>query len=329
MVSGRNRYWWRYKWHIITLYTAFLMLVILVILSKAFQGTRAELVLELVWLLIGGGLLLTMIMVLSKLAKLCQSTTESGSNLEKIISSLEKNRAALGQINQNTRLSESAKTIASRDADRQALRETVFERLHRHDFDTTYQIIDEISNYSDYKDFAKQLRREADNFRNATDIEQVNQVIEHIDKLLDNYQWSKASTQIERLLRDKPDFERVKQLHQRMIDKKQERKKILLTAWDDAVKRQATDRGIEILRELDSYLSPNEALALQEAARDVFRTKLHNMGVQFALAVSGKDWKKALNTGREIIHNFPNSKMAAEIHEKMDILKQKKREQSK
>ena len=45
------------------------------------------------------------------------------------------------------------------------------------------------------------------------------------------------------------------------------------------------------------YLTPNEALALQEAAKDVFRTKLHNLGVQFALAVSDKQWSNALEIG--------------------------------
>jgi len=78
---------------------------------------------------------------------------------------------------------------------------------------------------------------------------------------------------------------------------------------------------LEILRELDQYLTPNEGLALQEGARDVFRTKLHNLGVQFSLAVSGKQWAKALETGMEIIRDFPNSRMAEEIREKIDALK--------
>jgi hypothetical protein len=112
-------------------------------------------------------------------------------------------------------------------------------------------------------------------------------------------------------------------MRQKLLDKKEDRKKILLTAWDDAVKRQVTDRSLEILRELDMYLTPNEGLALQEAAKDVFRNKLHNLGVQFSLAVSGRQWDKALQTGRQITRDFPNSKMAEEIREKWDVLKQK------
>jgi hypothetical protein len=63
-------------------------------------------------------------------------------------------------------------------------------------------------------------------------------------------------------------------------------------------------------------------LALQEAARDVFRTKLHNLGVQFAIAVTEKQWAGALEVGQQIVNDFPNSKMSEEIRGKLDVLKQ-------
>jgi len=43
----------------------------------------------------------------------------------------------------------------------------------------------------------------------------------------------------------------------------------------------------------------------------------------FRLAVSGKLWDKAMETGNEIMCDFPNSQMAEEIREKIEILKQK------
>ncbi len=57
-------------------------------------------------------------------------------------------------------------------------------------------------------------------------------------------------------------------------------------------------------------------------------TKLHNLGVQFKLAVSEREWAKALQTGQEITRDFPNSKMAEEIREKMDILRQRVQQQT-
>ena len=53
------------------------------------------------------------------------------------------------------------------------------------------------------------------------------------------------------------------------------------------------------------------------------QNKLHSLGVRFSLAVSGRNWQTALETGREIIKDFPNSKMAEEIRERIDTLEQK------
>ena len=144
----------------------------------------------------------------------------------------------------------------------------------------------------------------------------------HIEKLFEDCQWAKASAQIEGLIKAYPDSEKAKAMRQRLIDSKQERKKILLAAWDDAIQSQDTDRSLQILKELDMYLSPNEGLALQEAARDVFKTKLHNLGIKFSVAVTEKRWTNALEIGQHIVSDFPNSKMAEEIREKLDVLKQ-------
>ena len=128
--------------------------------------------------------------------------------------------------------------------------------------------------------------------------------------------------QIERLLALYPDSEQAKMMQHRLVEKKDQRKRELLDAWDRAVKKADTDHSLMILKELDLYLTPSEGLALQEAASEVFKNKLHNLGVQFALAVSDKHWEKALETGREIIRDFPNSRIADEIRTKQAILRE-------
>jgi ABC-type multidrug transport system fused ATPase/permease subunit len=321
MGLGKDRSLGRFKWYLVIISVTLIAVVLLARFTDVFQA--GGIILQAVWLLVFLALLATVIFILSKTFKILTSLSENGAKLEKITETLEKNRSVLTQINQNTRLSEVAKAIAFRDADIQSLREAVFDKLQQQDFDATYEIVDEIARRVEYRDLAEQLRAQANDYRDATDAERANQVIAHIEKLFENSQWAKASTQIERLIRDFPKSENVKAMRQRLLDKKEERKKILLNAWDDAIKRQATDRSLEILRELDLYLTPNEGLALQEAAKDVFRNKLHNLGVQFSLAVSGKQWAKAIEAGEQIIRDFPNSRMAEEIHKKWDILKHK------
>jgi len=319
----KDRLLWRFKWHIVIIYIALMAVVLLAILTGIFGTPEEGQIPPVVWLLGGFVLLIVVLIMLSKILKILDRLQDNSTKLERIIDALEKNRSVLTQINQSTRLSETAKAIAFRDADRQSLREAVLDKLQQQDFDTACEIIDEIAHRAGYKELAEQLRAEADKYCDATDVERVNQVVAHIEKLFEDCQWAKASAEIEKLIKAYPDSEKAKAMRQQLLDKKEERKKILLNAWDDAVKRRATDRSLEILKDLDQYLTPNEALALQEAARDVFKNKLHNLGVQFSLAVSGKQWDKAIEIGRRIIRDFPNSKMSEEIRERMNILKQK------
>jgi hypothetical protein len=317
----------RFRWHTVIICVVLAVVVLLVIFTDIFHGPQPAASPGFLWKLGGLTALITLVAMLAAVFRVFNVIKENDKKLEKIAADVEKSREVLLQINQSTRLSETAKAIASRDADRQSLREAVFDKLQQKDFAAANEIIDEIAHSAGYREMANQLRVEADKYRDATDTERVNQVVANIEKLFESFQWTKASAQIERLIEVFPDSEKAKVMRQKLLDKKEERKKVLLTAWDDAVKRQVTDRSLEILQELDMYLTPNEGLALQEAARDVFRNKLHNLGVQFSLAVSSKQWDKALKTGEQIMRDFPNSRMSEEIREKWDILKQKAQQQ--
>lgn len=297
--------------------------VISFFLRGVIAGPAVSWAFRTLWLILQLLLWLTVITVIILVLRKVNTINEAAQQLDTIADTLEKNRSVLEQIRQTSRLSEKAKEIVFHDSDRQALREAVFDKMQQQDFDGTYDLINEIATTTAYKKLAKQLRVEADKYRHATDAERVNQIISHIEKLFETHQWTKAGALIERLIKSHPNLDDTKIMRQRLVDKKQERKKILLNAWDDAVKRQATDRSIEILKELDLYLTPNEGLALQQAAKSVFKNKLHSLGVKFALAVSEKKWNNALEAGHQIIRDFPNSRMAEEIREKIEILKQK------
>jgi hypothetical protein len=323
MDSGKDSQVWQYRWHIAIIVAAVVGVSSLAVFTNVFKTSEA--VRQLAWLMgvLGGVIFLfALLIMLGRVSKIATAMSENSAKLEEASKALSTIRDGLMQINHSTRVSEAAKAIAFRDEDKRSLREAVFERLKENNFDGAYEIVDEIENHSEYRLLAEELRRQVDGYRNATEEERVDQGIAQVGKLFDAAQWVKASLQIESLIRLHPEAERVKALRQQLVDRKEERKRILLATWDDAVKRQETDRSLEILRELDMYLTPNEALALQEAAKDVFRTKLHNLGVQFALAVSDKQWSNALEIGQQIMRDFPNSRMSVEIGEKLHVLRQ-------
>jgi len=319
MELGKNNPLANFK-NLFIVYGVIAAVVLVALIAGAF-GKESSGITSALGLLVALFSLITLVVIFVSSLKTLDLIDDTNAKTDKVADELEKLRQVVNQVNISTHVSETAKVIAFRDNDMQTLRDAVFDKLQQQDFDSAYEIIDEIAHKTGYKRLADQLHTQADRYRDANDAERMNQMIGHIEKHFDDHQWMKASAQIELLIREYPISDKALAMRQRLLEKKEERKKILLNAWDDAVKRQATDRSIEILRELDQYLTPNEGLALQEGARDVFRNKLHNLGVQFALAVSGKQWTKAVATGEEIIRDFPNSRMAEEIREKLEALK--------
>jgi len=322
MSSQKDSFLQRFRWHIVIICVALAIVVLLTMFTDIFKAEETNLLRQLVLMLGGLVFISALLTMLSKLFNILEMLRDNSTKLEEVTASLEKIHAGLTQINHSTRVSETAKAIVFRDADRQSLREAVFEKLQQQDFDAAQEILDEIAKRPEYRELAEQLRAQAEKYRTATNQERLNQVTAHIEKLLNNCHWAMASAQIEGLIKAYPDNKQVKSMRQILLDKKQERKRILLAAWDDAVKGQETDRSLDILKELDLYLTPNEGLALQEAARDVFRTKLHNLGVQFSIAVTEKQWPSALGIGQHIIKDFPNSRMSEEIRGKLNVLRQ-------
>jgi hypothetical protein len=329
MDSKNESFFRRFRWHITIVVISLAIVALLTLYTNIFQQSETNLLRQLLLMLGALVFLSALLAMLSRVFKILDALRQNSTKLGELTEALEKISSDLKQINHSTRVSEAAKAIAFRDADIQSLRDAVIEKLEKQDFNAANEIIEEVSKRPEYQDLAEQLRTWADKYHTASDQDRINQVILHIEKLFENCQWARASAQIEGLIGAYPNNEQAREMRQRLFDKKQERKKILLAAWDDAVRNQETDRSLDILKELDFYLTPNEGLALQEAARDVFRTKLHNLGVQFSIAVTEKKWADALDVGQQIISDFPNSKMSEEIRGKLDVLMQNVQLQSK
>jgi hypothetical protein len=254
------------------------------------------------------------------LYEMVQNQKLNSEKLDNAVEMLSRQNNLLTQVAQASRLSDTAKEIVFRDSEQMELGEAALTRLHQHDFAEADSMIRVMAAHPKYKDLADRLKLMAERYRSATEEGRVNQIIAHIEDLFEQSLWIQAAAQIENLIRTFPFSDKAKTMPTRLQECKDRRKRELLADWDLAVREKNTDRGLEILKELDLYLTPSEALALRESASTVFKTKLHNLGVEFSVAIAEQNWKKALQTGRIITQNFPNSRMAVEIRGKMDIL---------
>jgi outer membrane protein assembly factor BamD (BamD/ComL family) len=83
------------------------------------------------------------------------------------------------------------------------------------------------------------------------------------------------------------------------------------------------DGSIEILKRLDNYLTPVEAESMQETVRHLFKEKLNNLKNEFSNAVQEKRWNEAIRIGETVTQDFPNSRIALEVKDMMDTLRQR------
>jgi hypothetical protein len=242
--------------------------------------------------------------------------------MDDIVEMIVRQNNLISQVVQGVHLSDTAKEIVFHDIEQMEMGEAVLSKLHQHDFDSAAAMIAAMEQEPKYASLAGKLKRMADKYRSATEEGRVQQIISYIGTLFEQHRWAQAADQINNLIKTFPFSEKAKAMPARLREQKDLRKGELLNLWDQAVTDKNTDKSLEILKELDQYLTPAEALALQESASTVFKDKLHNLGVQFSVAVTEKNWAEAIETGKEIINNFPNSRMAVEIREKLDILQE-------
>jgi hypothetical protein len=259
--------------------------------------------------------------ILALLGEIFRSTRETGAKLDNLAEILLRNNNLLTQVTQAVHLSDTAKEIVFRETEQLYLGEAALNKLHQHDFDAAAAMIDAMEQSSRYKELGARLRKMAEKYRAATEEGRVQQIIAHVEQLMDQACWAQAALQVETLIKMFPYSDKAKAMPSRLRERKDMRKGELLYEWDKAVLSKETDRSLDILKELDQYLTPSEALALQESASTVFRTKLHNLGVQFTMSVTERKWSDAFETGRRIVQDFPNSRMAIEIRPRLDILR--------
>ncbi len=239
---------------------------------------------------------------------------------------MERQAGDLKTIAENSQISDLVRSVTHRSRERTSIRLAINEEIIRGDWEAAYALVELLEERHGYRNEAARLRAELDASRaNESEIK-VHDTVEQVRALMASHDWDRARRMMDRLMASHNDNREVKELPQVFHRAWNEHKRRLLKEWDQAVQRNEVDRGIALLKELDHYVTPSEAAALQESARGVFRAKLRNMGVQFSLAVSENNWKEALVVGQQIREEFPNSRMASEVQDRIHVLAKRARE---
>lgn len=226
-------------------------------------------------------------------------------------------------ISENSSLSEWAKRVVYREKDYEYLHDTIQGAVVRQDWVAAERLIKDVDQEFGLHEEAGRLRAELAHARQTTTAEKLVAALQRFDSLCGGQKWEQARRESERLQILFPDDPRIAGLPRELEFRRNEYKRQLLRDYEEAVRLQNVDAAHRLLYELDHYLAPNEAAALKESARGVFRAKLQQFGVQFSLAVSDRQFHKAVAVGERLVREFPNSRYAQEINGMLPVLRER------
>jgi len=268
-------------------------------------------------------LIAAMVIVLAKIL------VANGKSAQHSVGSLERIEAVLQSQSQDIRsmaglacLSDQAKSLIYHENEISAMSEMVNAMLMKQDQASAEGLLERMEQGMGMAEEAAQLREEIAATHQATVDEKIDAAINRIHTILKRRDWAQAKREADRLKKIFPENPKIKSLPRVIVEARNSVKRHLLKEYGEAVRVNDIERSIDMLKELDKYLTPQEAAALSDSARDVFKKKLHNLGVQFAIAVTDMQWAGAVESGEEIMRDYPNSRMAREVNEKIDMLRE-------
>jgi hypothetical protein len=275
---------------------------------------------QVIIILVGAGWVTILFGVVTVVVANQQSANEAAQQLADIESVVQRQSEDVRSMAGLACLSDQAKSLLYHEREIEALRETVHAMLLQQDHDSAEALISRMETRLGLVDEARRLRNEIKQTEQATVDEKIDAAVARIQAILDRRDWAQARREAKRLLAIFPDKPKVAALPNRIQGAWNAHKGHLLKEYGEAVRVNDVDRSVELLHELDKYLTPQEAAALTDSARDVFKKQLHNLGVRFAILIADQQWDRAVATGEEIIREYPNSRMSREVREKLRLL---------
>ncbi len=295
----------------------------MVFMAQAVSPLPGRLALACVMAGVGGLMLVSSVIAGVMLRFVARNSAEDRWRYDQFVGQLEGQRQQLEAMRESLMLSDAAKAVAYRAKDREALRAAIREEMEKQDFEAALVLVEDMDQRFGYHQEAEQLRDQIRQSSSDAYERQVREILEGIDEKLGHQDWLGAMEEAGRVNKFYAEHPDIKRLPERIQTARDAHKRELLKEWTDAVARDDVDRSVDLLKRLDQYLSPSEAEAYKDSARDVFRKRLQQMGAQFAVHVHDKNWSEALKIGQSIVAEFPNTRMAAEVKEKMPVLSER------
>jgi hypothetical protein len=232
----------------------------------------------------------------------------------------------ISHLSEQSALSDDARRVLNRKRERELLRAAIDEDIAAEDWDAAMVLVKELAEQFGYRSDAEEFRQRIEQARYETVQRKVNESVSRLDGLIMQRRWDQASIEAARIGRLYPDSPKVEGLrhrveHARQLYKTDLERRFLVSAEENRIAE-----AMDLLKELDAYLTEAEAEPYREVARGVIGKAKENLGAQFKLAVQDRAWSRAADIGGQIIDQFPNSRMAVEVRQVLDSVRARARD---
>lgn len=241
----------------------------------------------------------------------------------KVLDSIERLCEEVRVMSEQSCLSADARRVLNRKTERDLLYRAIEEDIQAEEWDAALVLVHELAERFGYRAEAEEFRARIHAARETQQDRDVADAIARLDGLIVQRRWDVALREAGRIGRLYPDSPRVENLRERVVQARGVYRADLERRLVEAASAGRTDEGMTLLKELDTYLSPEDAEPFREMARGIISKARENLGAQFKLAVQDRRWGQAAAVGRRIINEFPNTKMADEVRAMLDGILQR------
>ncbi len=242
---------------------------------------------------------------------------------EELAAQLERMALMIEKSQEFSALSDDARRTLNRRRERELLCGAIEEDIAAEDWDAAMVLVNELADRFGYRADAEGFRQRIDAARAETLERKVREAVSLLDGLIIQRRWDQAYAEAARISRLYKDSARVEGLQRRVEQAHGSFKDDLERRFLTAAKEERVADAMSLLKELDAYLSPQDAERYREVARGVIGKARDNLGAEFKLAIQDRRWRKAVEIGDRIVDQFPNSRMADEVRALIDGLRSK------
>ena len=257
------------------------------------------------------------------LAILGQKPGSNKADTERIVEQLRQLQLTMERGAQHAALSDDARRVLNRTKERELLCRAIEEDIRSQDWAAAQVLVTELAQRFGYERDAEQFRMRIEMARAEGLDQEVNEAIQQLDHLIVQRRWDEAFTAADRIAAGFPVSPRVHGLRGRVDTAKRQYKEELERRFLLAAQAERVEEAMEILKDLDHYLSEREAEPFREVARGVIGKARENLGAAFKLACQDRQWEMAISIGEQLSAQFPNSRMAQEVQEMLPGLRQR------